>query len=496
MTIGFGFLMAGSEKEAIKREWAQRRCEPYVVMTGASYTPDSYEGSSFDFASENFKYCMGKFAKGAINTTMSPVFASFLSFMDLGGVVGKIFNSLRQTIGELFKRFTSIFSIFFSVYNRFTLQASRITQMLKSSFLKINAVLTTAIYMAISMVTLGINTFKLAVLVTQIIVGILMGMAFILTFFMGPVGIALLSAAIAAGAVVQIAIGMTTQDTYQDYCFTAETPIVMADGKTKPISALKEGDELGADCGQVRGVLRVDGGKVKLFSYKGVRVSGEHLVLHEGKWMRVEDCPVSQRIQEIVDTIYCPVTNTQRLPVQNAGGPITIFADWEEMDDGEMHVWQKAAAEILEVPKDEPMANGEMGELGEDVLVYKIKGGWTPIKNIKINDMIDYLDIGGSSAPTRVVGIYKGDAHTLETPASVGYGIWREDNARNWYKPPQPQSLNDTSGQPAYHLITESGSFMIMVPARVYNIRDFTEVGHYNLGRITPDVVSQLNARL
>lgn len=496
MTIGFGFVMAGSEKEAIKREWAERRCEPYVVMTAASYAPDSYEGSSLNFASENFNYCMGKYAKGAINTTMSPVFASFLGVMDLGGVVSKIFNSLRQTIGELFRRFTSIFGIFFNTYNRFTLQASRITQMLRSSFLKINAVFTTAIYMAISMVTLGINTFKLAIAVTQIIVGILMGMSFILIFFMGPVGATLLAMAIAAGAAVEIAISLATEDTYQDYCFTAETPIKMADGTTKPVSTLKAGDELAVDCGHVRGVLHVDGSRVKLFSYKGIRVSGEHLVLHEGKWMRVEDCPIAQRIQDTVDIIYCPVTNTQRLPVQAADGVIRIFADWEEMDGDEMHVWQKAAADILNVPHNEPFANTEMGELGEDVYVYKIRGGWTPIKNIKINDMINYLDIGGSSAPTRVIGIYKGDSYTLETPASVGYGIWREDNDRNWYKPSQPRNLNDTSGQSAYNLITESGSFMIMVPGRVYNIRDFTEVGHYNLARITPDVVSQLNARL
>jgi hypothetical protein len=512
LTIGFGFVMAGSEAEAIKREWSNRRCEPYIVMTGGSYKPQTYEGSSWDFASENFNYCMGKFAKGAINTSMSPIFQSFGSVLGLGGVVGKIFNSLRQTIGELFRRFSSIFDVFFGIFNRFILQASRITQLLRASFLKMNAVMTTAIYMAISMLTLGINTFNLMILVTQIIVGILIGMAFILIFFMGPIGQILLALATTVGIALQIAIAIFQGELFEDYkkanghddyCFAAETQILMADGTTKAVGQLRAGDQLGNGCGTVRGTLTVDGSKVKLFSYRGIRVSGEHLVLSESGdkplWSRVADALGAVDIPDTVDVIYCPVTTSQRLPVRSPDGSPILFADWEEMSDDEMLLWQKAVAKHLEVPEDEPLPNGEMAELGEDVCVYNIRGGWIPIKNIKINDMIEYLDAGGSYAPTRVVGIYKGDAKTLASPTDLGYGVWKEDNMRNWYKSAAPTNNlteHSSSGLTAYHLITDSGVFTIMIPqqGRSCNVRDFTEVGHGNLARLTPDVVAQLNA--
>jgi hypothetical protein len=493
LTIGFGFLMASSDKEVIKREWSKRRCDPYVVMTGSFYKPDSYDGSSMSFASENFNYCMGKYAKGAINSSMSPIFNSFGSIIGLGGVVSKIFNSLRQTIGELFRRFTSIFDIFFGAFNRFTLQAARITQLLKASFLKINAVITTAIYMAISMLTLGLNTFNFALLVTQIIVGIITGMSFILMFFMGPIGALILSLGTAAGAVLSVGIALVAGETYEDFCLAPETKILMADGSTKPVCQLVAGDELGADCGQVRGCLVVDGSHVRLFSYKGVRVSGEHLVLDGGLWGRVQDTSCASPIQDKVEHIYCPITSSQRLPVLGSNGETIMFADWEELDDSKMPAWQAAVAKHLDVPVEDGVPNDEMGELGEDVFVYKLRGGWTPIKNIKINDMIDYLDIGGVSAPTRVIGIYKGHATTLQTPTSIGCGIWKEDNTRQWYKSRSAAEKQCLSGQPAYHLVTESGVFMVMVPGRVYNIRDFTEVGYANLSRLTPSVVSQLN---
>ena len=424
---------------------------------------------------------------------MSPIFNSFGSIIGLGGVVSKIFNSLRQTIGELFRRFTSIFDIFFGAFNRFTLQAARITQQLKSAFLKINAVITTAIYMAISMLTLGLNTFNFALLVTQIIVGILTGMSFILMFFMGPTGALLLSLATAAGVALEIGISLATSEMYKDFCLAPETKILMADGSTKPVCQLAAGDELGAECGQVRGCLVVDGSHVRLFSYKGVRVSGEHLVLENGLWGRVEDTSCARPIQDKVEHIYCPITSSQRLPVLGANNETIVFADWEELDDSKMPTWQAAVAKHLDVPIEDGVPNDELGELGEDVLVYKIRGGWTPIKNIKINDMIDYLDIGGVSAPTRVIGIYKGHATTLNTPTSIGIGIWKEDNSRQWYKSCRAAEKQSTSGQLAYHLVTESGVFMAMVPGHVYNIRDFTEVGYANLCRLTPNVVSQLN---
>ena len=69
-------------------------------------------------------------------------------------------------------------------------------------------------------------------------------------------------------------------------CFIAGTPIMMTDGTTKPVEQVDIGDEVLVG-GPVfaTGKFLID----NLYEYKGIQVSGTHMVKEDGKWTRVED---------------------------------------------------------------------------------------------------------------------------------------------------------------------------------------------------------------
>jgi hypothetical protein len=69
-------------------------------------------------------------------------------------------------------------------------------------------------------------------------------------------------------------------------CFIAGTPITMADGSYKAVEQVDIGDEVAVG-GKVfaTGKFLID----NLYEYKGIQVSGTHMVKEDGKWTRVEN---------------------------------------------------------------------------------------------------------------------------------------------------------------------------------------------------------------
>ena len=86
-------------------------------------------------------------------------------------------------------------------------------------------------------------------------------------------------------------------------CFIAGTPITMADGTTKPVEQVDLKDEVAVG-GYVfaTGKFLID----NLYDYKGIKVSGVHMVKEDGVWMRVMDSKhaVSQGDDEHVVYVF------------------------------------------------------------------------------------------------------------------------------------------------------------------------------------------------
>jgi hypothetical protein len=67
-----------------------------------------------------------------------------------------------------------------------------------------------------------------------------------------------------------------------------------------------------------------------MFIVGTIRVSGNHKILHEGKWIRVEDHPLAEPA-ESCDRLFCLNTEKHTVPI---GG--FLFKDYEETSDPEI----------------------------------------------------------------------------------------------------------------------------------------------------------------
>jgi hypothetical protein len=494
LTIGLGITAGSVDAQAVKADWASRRCEPLVISSGFMYKPNSDDRSAGEFAFDNMKFCTEKFVKHTIMEGLAPVFASFSPIVGLAGGVTKIFDGLRQMLHSRFMSFLGIIQKFYKIFERYIIEASRITQQLRSSFMKINASLVASVYLSISILTAGYNSFKFIVLVTKIILGVLSGLAFVLMFVLAPFGAII--AAVTGVITTSISIIINKEmsgfegEPYKEseaFCFAPETKIKMADGTLKSISELSAGEKLADDCGHVQGMLIFDASNVDLYNYQGILVSGEHLVLESGKWIRVADSKEAIADSTKVPVLFCPVTTSHKVPITGTSGTI-IFADWEEMDEESIGTWEKAVENVLRTGE----YNSAIGEIGGDVSIICATRGKTAIRDVQIGDYIDCINKKGLIDKTQVIGIYKGDATTLKSSSDIGYGVWKADAHAQWYK----SHIHSYPGYKgiAYHLITESGTFLAIAANKMLHIRDFTEVGLNELPKLTSHVIAKLNS--
>ena len=113
-------------------------------------------------------------------------------------------------------------------------------------------------------------------------------------------------------------------------CFLAGTLITMADESKKPIEKIELMDKIAVG-GYVGGV-----GKFltnELHDYKGVKVSGSHLVNEDNKWIYVKDSKKSKSLGDDTHVVYVLGTEHRRLLIKNI-----LFTDYLETKEQKMFI--------------------------------------------------------------------------------------------------------------------------------------------------------------
>ena len=110
-------------------------------------------------------------------------------------------------------------------------------------------------------------------------------------------------------------------------CFLPNTKVTMLDGTTKNIIDINLNDNISI------------GGRVfahakflitNLYDYKGVKVSGSHMVNEDNKWLRVEESKLSKSLGNKEHTVYTLGTDNRRILINNI-----LFTDYFEVDEKE-----------------------------------------------------------------------------------------------------------------------------------------------------------------
>jgi hypothetical protein len=108
-------------------------------------------------------------------------------------------------------------------------------------------------------------------------------------------------------------------------CFIKGTLVTMADGSTKPVEQVDLGDEV-AEGGSVFAVGRFL--NTELYDYKGIKVSGSHMVNEDGVWMRVKDTKHGKSLGNDLNTVYVFGSENRRILINGI-----LFTDYFEVNE-------------------------------------------------------------------------------------------------------------------------------------------------------------------
>ena len=108
-------------------------------------------------------------------------------------------------------------------------------------------------------------------------------------------------------------------------CFLPDTKIKMADGSEKEIINIKLNDRI-----KIGGRVVATGQFLinNLYDYKGVKVSGSHMVNENDTWLRVEDSKLAKSLGNDEHIVYTLGTDNRRILIDNI-----LFTDYFEVDE-------------------------------------------------------------------------------------------------------------------------------------------------------------------
>ncbi len=483
-TGGLSYLLTRSYRQEIMANWSERRCDLPVMVMASMYKPPEDTRSESEFANDNFSFCSRMMANSLFKILLTPVLLLIGKQIDLTSSLDQITNIIRIMMSNLMDTFRGILDPF---YRRFLLigrQFANGFQKIMSAMDRIFGIAVSAIFMGISATRASLNLVDFVIKVVLIIMGILIGIFILLFFVLFPVTPVILSTLAVLSAV---GIGVAGAGVF---CFDPQTEVCLDDGKMKPICKIQVGDKLlGND--SVLGVLLTEKEpNTAMYDYKGIFVSGSHIVWEEGEWKPVEDSHYAVPMPHHTERLYSLRTQSRTMTVHNkVFGSTVLFRDWEEISgDITDKEWDKMVQTMLSNTHIDTATSEQDPCFSAKCQVEK-DGRLVPAGTIRIGDRIRDED-----SLTRVIGIYTGSTYVGEESLEGKWhtdGVWWKGD--NWiHRPVDQTGARLTQG---VHFVTESGSFWIHTDQHSGIVRDFTEVGHTRLPQTMDFLLRCLNEK-
>ena len=495
--FGLVFTLAYANREEISKNWSKYRYDPLYIFAAPLFKPSDDPRSRTQFGVDNFKDGVNQNINNVFLKFLQPVFGVFKIFMDaMNQTLGGLFN-IRMLVGKYWNAFNRMTDVFMRRFNS-TFHAFRMTFLkLNHSFQKVMGLATSAVYTGLSTISTMTSFLDLMMKVIICILVILVVMVILLFFVLWPFIPVILSvvAIISATAMGGAVGGMSSS-----FCFERSTRIQMADGSTKPIEDLRNGDLL-ANGAVVQGTMAFKTATEDLYNLHGVHVSGSHIVYQDGEPCFVNIHPDAAPMPPTSGSmLYCLITSTHRIPVVTAGGAVLEFADWEEISsDDDLEQWHTQVFTTLNggtAPATKPTAD----ILHSEAVVSGRTKIWTTLGPVEIRgihpgDVV--LDANGK--PTVVKGVVCVDETQVHKAAHLGgeawisAAAWTSYDAKTWNHPEHPEPACGIHEW--YSLFTESGTFRLCeVGALGLHVRDFTDIGPERIQETYDWVLESLEA--
>jgi hypothetical protein len=307
-----GLIMWGvvqANMQDLRETWVEKRCNPLYMPFAGLVDP---KVTTFD----NFQYCTTSFAAQVFARATDPIHMLFQTFTKL---INMVLNSIGQFRAMATGLITFVMSfvndIFGKIGNTFGVMVSLMSRIrdLTARILGSAGYTVTIVIAAVDTISAVIEW---AASIIDTIVGIVIGMSFLLSFifpillfFFIPMGIALSVSGFS--------------------CFHPDTRIQTISGRTIPIREVKVGDVL-AGGGRVTATMAFDATETQMYNYKNIIVAGEHLVCENGVWIYVKDspCALAVNMESNPREIICLNTSNHHIWIGNVQ-----FSDYEEIEE-------------------------------------------------------------------------------------------------------------------------------------------------------------------
>ena len=496
LTLGLvcfvGYVYANMERSVIMNNWKDQRCDVFVMFAAYYLKPETDTRSDGEFATDNFQFCMKQMVTQAMEVAMAPLSAVLGTQATVAkGITGSM-NMARQLLSKLMEAFMSFIAPFLKRFQSITYQLSIVTAHLKSAFQRANAALLSFVYIGLSMIT-GLQNMmhfimKVALIILIIMVVLIILLFFVLFPFIPLLIIPVITAIVSFGTPDQ---KDGAEGTRSAFCFAPETPVVLGNGTTIPISEIRTGDVLEGGS-TVEGVLTFDGTQTPLYSLDGIRVSGSHLVQGiTGDWHSVAEDSRASAIPEKAERLYCLNTSDQTIPIRTGKGTSLLFRDWEEISSTDVEgqaMWDALVSKMLGRMKQ--TADDSTFCLMDPRIHVKTTNGLAPLSSIRIGDTLEL----SYNLSTKVIGIVEGrvqGAPSLNWMSACIEKIYLSTEGTTYHS--RVTTIGpSTEFLAGRHLITDSGTFLISCERNVRFMRDFTEVGMDRIHETYPLVASRL----
>lgn len=333
--VSYSYIV--SNMAAIKDDWNNQRCNPYVIpFAGLINKPDDMTSS--EFTKQNFTYCSQNILGGIAGDALTPTTFVINTLNNVSNGLSKSVNDMR---GMFDKSRTFFQDTSQEIMGRVVNVSIPLQQMIiafRDAIAKIQGVLTG------SMLTLFGSYYTLQSLmgaIAEFIVTILVALAIIIAAlwaFPFTWGAAAVNTAIFISISIPFAIILAFMSQVMKVrigrgiprirCFDENTLIPMNDGTFKKICDIQNGDIL-IDNNRVTAKFKLNATGCYIYQLDDIVVSDSHLVYYENNLIRVRNHPFAKELRNYSKPyLYCLNTTNKIIKINN-----TIFSDWDEIDD-------------------------------------------------------------------------------------------------------------------------------------------------------------------
>lgn len=383
--IVFSYCKIMQTKEDIANDWTNQRCKPQnMLFAGLITHPEGV--SSFQYTSDNFQYCVQSILTNISGFALKP-FQTMIE--SLTKVFENMSNSIQQSREMMNKMRNGVREFSQDVLGRIlniVIPLQKVFISLMDTFQKIQASMTTSLY---TMLGTYYTLQALMGAILEMIIKVLVALVIIIVGlwispFTWPVAASMSAVFLGISVPLAIIVYFMTEVLHikasaipKLRCFDEDTPLTMKNGAKIAIKNTQVGDIL-ADGSYITAKITVNSAGLKMYKLADIVVSESHLVLHQGKWIRVSDYPGTTEVKFDKPFLYCLNTSNKQIVLNGV-----TFSDWDEIDNKLMQLREEINTENLEnihVFLDE-------GFKASDLV--KMRHMQKPIHTVRIGDVLE-----------------------------------------------------------------------------------------------------------